>query len=135
VFGGIGPDGQPRQDTWEWDGVAWSQRCALGPTARSLARMAYDAAAGQVTLFGGSDGASPLADTWTLETAGAASCYANCDGSTASPILNVADFTCFLQRFAAADAWANCDASTMAPTLNVADFTCFLQRFAQGCSN
>jgi uncharacterized membrane protein len=29
------------------------------------------------------------------------SCYANCDGSTAQPILNVADFTCFLQRFAA----------------------------------
>lgn len=27
-------------------------------------------------------------------------CYPNCDGSTASPILNVADFTCFLQKFA-----------------------------------
>jgi len=28
-------------------------------------------------------------------------CYANCDGSTVPPILNVADFTCFLQKFAA----------------------------------
>ena len=28
-------------------------------------------------------------------------CYANCDQSTAAPALNVADFTCFLQRFAA----------------------------------
>jgi hypothetical protein len=29
-----------------------------------------------------------------------ASCYANCDSSTASPVLNVADFTCFLQKYA-----------------------------------
>jgi hypothetical protein len=61
-------------------------------------------------------------------------CYANCDQSTTSPVLNVADFTCFLQRFAAGDLYANCDASsTYAPVLNVADFTCFLQRYAAGC--
>jgi hypothetical protein len=28
-------------------------------------------------------------------------CYANCDGSTLAPILNVGDFTCFLQKYAA----------------------------------
>jgi serine protease AprX len=28
-------------------------------------------------------------------------CYANCDGSTTAPVLNVADFTCFLTKFAA----------------------------------
>ena len=60
-------------------------------------------------------------------------CYANCDGSTQTPILNVADFTCFLQRYAAGDTYANCDNSTTPPTLNVADFTCFLQRYAAGC--
>jgi hypothetical protein len=60
-------------------------------------------------------------------------CYANCDASTQPPILNVGDFTCFLQRFAAGDSYANCDASTQAPVLNVGDFTCFLQRFAAGC--
>ena len=60
-------------------------------------------------------------------------CYANCDNSTAQPVLNVADFTCFLQRFAAGESYANCDQSTTQPALNVADFTCFLQRFAQGC--
>ena len=60
-------------------------------------------------------------------------CYANCDGSTTAPILNVADFTCFLNRFAAGDSYANCDGSTTPPTLNVADFTCFLNRFAAGC--
>jgi hypothetical protein len=60
-------------------------------------------------------------------------CYANCDGSTGSPVLNVADFTCFLQRFAAQDPYANCDNSTSIPALNVGDFTCFLQKYAAGC--
>jgi probable HAF family extracellular repeat protein len=60
-------------------------------------------------------------------------CYANCDLSTVQPVLNVQDFTCFLQRFAAAESYANCDQSTSAPVLNVADFTCFLQLYAAGC--
>jgi hypothetical protein len=60
-------------------------------------------------------------------------CYPNCDNSTVAPVLNVGDFTCFLQRFAAAESYANCDNSTIAPVLNVGDFTCFLQRFAAGC--
>jgi hypothetical protein len=60
-------------------------------------------------------------------------CYANCDASSTAPVLNVADFTCFLQRFAGGQHYANCDASTTQPVLNVADFTCFLQRFAAGC--
>jgi hypothetical protein len=60
-------------------------------------------------------------------------CYPNCDNSSAPPALNVADFTCFLQKFAQDDPYANCDGSTAAPILNVNDFTCFLQRFAQGC--
>jgi hypothetical protein len=47
-------------------------------------------------------------------------------------VLNVADFTCFLQRFAAGDTYANCDNSTTDPVLNAADLTRFLQRFA-GC--
>jgi len=64
---------------------------------------------------------------------GAPTCYANCDQSTAPPVLNVQDFTCFLQKYAAADAYANCDSSTAPPVLNVQDFTCFLQKFAAGC--
>jgi hypothetical protein len=61
------------------------------------------------------------------------SCYANCDQSTVAPVLNVQDFTCFLQRYAAGESYANCDSSTAAPVLNVQDFTCFLQRYAAGC--
>lgn len=60
-------------------------------------------------------------------------CYANCDGSTAAPALNVNDFTCFQNRFAAGDPRANCDQSTTAPVLNVNDFVCFLNAFSAGC--
>ena len=78
------------------------------------------------------DGVTSFTLAERLSAAGAA-CYANCDGSTTAPVLNVADFTCFLQRFAAGESYANCDGSTAPPVLNVADFTCFLQRFAAGC--
>jgi hypothetical protein len=60
-------------------------------------------------------------------------CYPNCDGSTIEPVLNVADFSCFLSKFAAGDPYANCDGSTIEPVLNVADFSCFLSKFAAGC--
>jgi hypothetical protein len=64
---------------------------------------------------------------------GPAPCYANCDASTVVPVLNVQDFSCFLNKFAGGDSYANCDASTVAPVLNVQDFSCFLNRFAAGC--
>ncbi|MBL9030379.1 MAG: hypothetical protein JNM80_01555 [Phycisphaerae bacterium] len=64
---------------------------------------------------------------------GGPSCYANCDSSTSSPILNVNDFICFQNLFAAGDTRANCDYSTSPPILNVNDFTCFLNAFAAGC--
>jgi hypothetical protein len=60
-------------------------------------------------------------------------CYANCDGSTAAPVLNVLDFNCFLNAFSAGNPYANCDGSTQAPALNVLDFNCFLNRFTAGC--
>jgi hypothetical protein len=60
-------------------------------------------------------------------------CYANCDGSSAAPVLNVLDFNCFLNKFSAGDGYANCDCSTASPALNVLDFTCFLNRFSAGC--
>ncbi|MEX2219704.1 MAG: hypothetical protein WD749_13205 [Phycisphaerales bacterium] len=69
--------------------------------------------------------------TWSVEARLGG--YANCDNSTTAPALNVADFSCFLQRYAAGEEYANCDGSTTLPTLNVADFSCFLQRYADGC--
>jgi hypothetical protein len=97
-----------------------------------------DAAAWELSFIGDAYG-SFAASTGNIGTPGSYAapscntCYANCDGSTTSPALNVQDFTCFLQRYAAADPYANCDGSTVAPTINVQDFTCFLQRYAAGC--
>ena len=59
-----------------------------------------------------------------------AMCYANCDGSTAEPVLNVNDFVCFISGFAAADPHADCDHNM---SLNVNDFVCFQTAFAAGC--
>jgi cytochrome c peroxidase len=89
---------------------------ALSPVAR-------------LPMFCGREGCAPV-------------CYANCDGSTLEPVLNVDDFLCFINRYATAQGlpheqqvghYANCDRSTLAPVLNVDDFTCFLNHFAQGC--
>jgi hypothetical protein len=97
--------------------------------------MQFNAVWGPVTDAG--QGCAPTAVTqdiyFELLGTGGQSCYPNCDNSTVAPILNVGDFTCFLQRFAAGDSYANCDNSTTPPVLNVGDFTCFLQRFAAGC--
>jgi hypothetical protein len=64
---------------------------------------------------------------------GPAPCYANCDGSTTPPILNVNDFICFQGKYAAGDPTANCDESTTPPILNVNDFICFQGKYAAGC--
>ncbi len=60
-------------------------------------------------------------------------CYANCDGSTTTPVLTANDFTCFLTKFRAGDSGANCDGSTDTPSLTAADFACFLSAFRAGC--
>jgi len=61
-------------------------------------------------------------------------CYANCDSSTASPLLTANDFQCFLNKFAAGDIFANCDNSGTQPLLTANDFQCFLNAYAAGCS-
>jgi hypothetical protein len=60
-------------------------------------------------------------------------CYANCDASTIPPILNINDYSCFVNLYAASNPAANCDGSTIAPVLNVNDFSCFINAYAAGC--
>jgi hypothetical protein len=69
----------------------------------------------------------------TAVQSGPALCYANCDGSTTAPILNVNDFVCFQTMYAAGSTGANCDNSTTEPVLNVNDFICFQSAYAAGC--
>jgi hypothetical protein len=64
---------------------------------------------------------------------GGGPCYANCDGSTTAPTLNVNDYVCFLNKYSAGDSYANCDESTLPPVLNVNDFTCYINAYAAGC--
>jgi hypothetical protein len=136
LFGGqTGPLATDRQqDTWTYDGLAWTQVASTGPARRDQHAIAYHSGAHKFFVFGGYEGGAVRDnDTWAAGCIGAPPCYANCDGSTAAPILNVLDFNCFLNRFSAGDTYANCDGSTAAPILNVLDFNCFLNRFAAGC--
>lgn len=64
LFGGrFGRDVFPLflSDTWERDGSTWQLSGATGPSPRSSASMAFDAARGQMVLFGG---LFELDDTW-----------------------------------------------------------------------
>ncbi|HLQ37956.1 MAG TPA: kelch repeat-containing protein, partial [Planctomycetota bacterium] len=55
LFGGADSTGTMlRNDLWEYDGVAWSQRMpAASPSPRAAVGMVYDAARGMHVLFGG----------------------------------------------------------------------------------
>jgi hypothetical protein len=56
------------RDTWTWDGTTWTRQTpASSPSARSVAAMTYDAATGNVVLFGGQSTRRGkfLDDTWT----------------------------------------------------------------------
>jgi hypothetical protein len=155
LFGGqIGPGSDDRaNDLWKYDG-AWTllhpgtpaptPSPSTEPARRDQHITVYDAGRGEILVFGGYFGATNGAvagDTW-VAACPPAGCYANCDGSSIAPILNVDDFTCFINEFALAAAlphgqqlehYVNCDGSTIAPVLNVDDFTCFINAFAAGC--
>jgi hypothetical protein len=69
LFGGGEADGaNPKQDTWEWDGVAraWTERTVSGakPEARLGHAFAYDPVRKVAVLFGGSMGSGYKSDTW-----------------------------------------------------------------------
>jgi hypothetical protein len=98
-----------------------------GPDLGGYVRFADDAGTPDRGL-----GSAPVVDMGAFEFQGE-TCYANCDGSTAAPVLTASDFVCFMNRFAAGDLLANCDGSTAPPVLNVADFSCFVAKFIAGC--
>jgi hypothetical protein len=138
LFGGqIGPASADRvNDTWTYDGAAWTHLFpTTPPPARDQHTLTYDRADHNLVVFGGYQGATlggTVGDTWA-SSCGPAACYANCDGSTSPPILNISDFICFQSAFAAGSSYANCDHSTSPPVLNITDFVCFQSAFAAGC--
>jgi hypothetical protein len=64
LFGGGGLN-----DTWVWNGKAWSQlHPTSAPPGRIAASMAYDAVTEQIVLFGGiNTNGLPMNDTWTWD--------------------------------------------------------------------
>jgi hypothetical protein len=66
--GGFGSGPDPLGDTWTWDGSTWTKQApAAHPSPRYLASMAYDAATGNIVLFGGADGVHLFTGTWTWD--------------------------------------------------------------------
>jgi hypothetical protein len=54
--------------TWTWDGSTWTKQAPnTSPSPRSDASMAYDAATGNVVLFGGGTASTNFGDTWTWD--------------------------------------------------------------------
>jgi hypothetical protein len=122
--------GVPCHRIARWDGHAWEPLGAGIGGANVDSFAVFDDPRGR-SLFVGevlnvNGGIAPGIAQWV----GCPNCYANCDGSTAPPRLNVLDFSCFLNRFAARDPYANCNGDA---EINTLDFSCFLGRFAAGC--
>ncbi|MFN0131072.1 MAG: choice-of-anchor B family protein [Phycisphaerales bacterium] len=109
-----------------WEQTSFRVADFVAPTATVRVRFTV-ADADTSTTEAGIDGVTVWAPVCAVP------CFANCDGSSSPPVLNVNDFTCFLNQFAAGDPLANCDGSTTPPVLNVNDFTCFINAFAAGC--
>jgi hypothetical protein len=65
--GGITPSVAPIGDTWEYDGVDWTEIAGSGPSARVAPGMVYDRARGHVVLFGGGDWNPYFGDTWRYD--------------------------------------------------------------------
>lgn len=67
LFGGFGPDGVPKGDTWCWDGSRWTRLDVEGPGPRGFQAMTYDPGGERIVLFGGRDGDRLLPDLWTWD--------------------------------------------------------------------
>ncbi|WP_329568281.1 Kelch repeat-containing protein [Streptomyces sp. NBC_01361] len=53
-------------DTWEWDGIFWTQVADIGPKSRVGHTLSYDTVRRRCVLFGGIAGGT-LADTWAWD--------------------------------------------------------------------
>jgi trimeric autotransporter adhesin len=115
-----------------WDGTGWS---TLGPGKQlglvdALLAYPQNPMGPSLVLLGGVEVGGGLAPLGATQWVGCPNCYANCDQSTTPPVLNVEDFSCFINRFAVRDPYANCN---LDEHIDVSDFMCFINRFAAGC--
>jgi len=67
LFGGCGPTGCPRNDTWRFQSGVWrnaSTSAGSAPSGRYGASFTWDTGDGYGVLFGGGNATGPLGDTW-----------------------------------------------------------------------
>jgi hypothetical protein len=63
-----GPHARYFRDTWVWDGSTWAKQSpATSPQARTNAAMTFDAATGNVVLFGGNGRKGAVRGTWVWD--------------------------------------------------------------------
>lgn len=72
IYGGVDANGGTRlADTWEFDGVAWTQRStAVCPPALDGLSLVYDPTRRVTVLFGGESDAGLSDETWELQAGG-----------------------------------------------------------------
>ncbi len=64
-FGGLKTAGGYSNETWTWNGLAWTKRTpATSPSARFRAAAAWDPVSERVIMFGGDTGSTFLRDVW-----------------------------------------------------------------------
>jgi hypothetical protein len=99
LFGGILPNGQILDDTWEWDGSTWLQRHPVqSPTPRYDASAIYDAVHGHILVFGGAGQLGAFVDdVWTYSFVSNSETTERCDGSDADGdmLVDCADPDCY----------------------------------------
>ncbi len=69
VGGSIYTTPLPLADTWEWDGMDWTQIAVAGPSRNGI-NCAFDSLRGKILFFGGHDGAKARNGTWEFNIAG-----------------------------------------------------------------
>ena len=113
-------------DLWRWNGVIWEEIEPRGGVRRPNSAGAvfeYDAGRDVFVYFDGSE-------TWELVPA----CYADCDTSTGSGVIDILDFLCFQNSFVNGESYAcDCDTSTGFGVCDVFDFLCFQNVIVGGC--
>jgi hypothetical protein len=128
-FGGAQVHGIARYQNGQWSSAGYG--VYPGSNVRMMA--SGSSSRGPSLFLGGQlgyvSGSGVLASN-IVQLVGCPNCYGDCDQNGT---LNVADFPCFVQKFAQGDPYCNGDMSAATPTINVADFTYFLKRFAAGC--
>ncbi len=127
-------------ETWEWNGAAWTRREVDGPTGRAQHVMAFDAHRGVTVLQSGYEASEEEShETWEL--AGTPPCVADFDDGTGTGTrdgaVTIEDLLYYLGLFEAGGVEGDVDDGSGTGTLDgavtIEDLLFFLAHFEAGC--